>query len=121
MGSFKTALIIVMIMLASLFYVHSQVETTKLGYLVKKNQKRISTLIDENRVLMYNVTSLRSPALLGKNLTAKKADYYMPKQTIIVKANSSKPKDVMFAKSTNFRKGFLAIFEPKREAQAEER
>lgn len=121
MKPFKSIFCILGLTLLSLLYVHSEIEAVKLGYVVKNNQEKVTKLLDQNRSLMYNVASLRSPSSLERSLMAKRSDYYMPKQTILVKNLESKPKNTVLVKSTIFKKGLFNFFEPKDIAQAEEK
>lgn len=121
MKSFRIIFLIALITFISLGYVHSEIEIIKLGYTVKSNHIKLSKLIDQNRILMYNVSSLKSPSYLEKALIAKNTDYYLPTQTIIVKEKQNKPKGSMLAGSKFFKNRLANLFEPKKAAQAEEK
>jgi len=55
----------------ALLHVFLQTEITKLGYIVKKNEDKCQDLIDNNRVLKYNVYALESPNTLDKYVLLK--------------------------------------------------
>ena len=45
-------------------YVKEQVEAVKLSYSLRDKEKRLSDLIDHNRILLYNNISLKAPQYL---------------------------------------------------------
>jgi hypothetical protein len=55
----------------ALLHVFLQTEITKLGYETKKNEDKCQELIDNNRVLKYNVYALESPNTLDKYVLLK--------------------------------------------------
>lgn len=61
----------VFVTLMCLFYVHQRVELIKLSYSIKDKQKSLTQLLDQNRFLVYNMNTLKSPANLEKILIAK--------------------------------------------------
>lgn len=50
----------------ALLHVFLQTEITKLGYRVKQNEDKCQGVIDNNRVLKYNIYALESPNTLDK-------------------------------------------------------
>ena len=81
MKSFRIIFLIALITFISLGYVHSEIEIIKLGYTVKSNHVKLTKLIDQNRILMYNVSSLKSPSYLEKALIAYNKSVELCKET----------------------------------------
>ena len=52
-------------------YVHQQIEAVKMGYALQKNRAYLSSLVDQNSKLMYNLSKLESPKNLLKSLGDK--------------------------------------------------
>lgn len=52
-------------------YVHQRVEIVKVGYSLQKNRAYLSSLVDRNSKLMYNLSRLESPKNLLKSLGDK--------------------------------------------------
>lgn len=119
MKTFKPIVVIILITLLSLLYVHTEIEIIKIGYKVKHSETKISKLLDRNRILMYNVATLRTPASLEKSLFAKKADYYMPKEVIVVKEIDTNNRTLL-VKSSEPKKSIFSFLEPKKTAEAQE-
>ena len=65
--------------LASLSYVHLEVETVKIGYQIRKLQERKMQALDRGRSLKYNIASLKSPSTLEKKLQLKNIQLEAPK------------------------------------------
>ncbi len=51
-----------------------QTEIIKLGYQVKKNEDKTQEIVDNNRILKYNIYSLESPYSLDKHVLLKNSD-----------------------------------------------
>ena len=52
-------------------YVHQQIEAITLGYSLQKNRAYLSSLVDQNSKLMYNLSKLESPKNLLRSLGDK--------------------------------------------------
>lgn len=52
-------------------YVHQQIEIVKVGYSLQKDRAYLSSLVDQNSKLMYNLSRLESPKNLLKSLGDK--------------------------------------------------
>lgn len=51
--------------------VHAKICLIRLGYDVESLQRRRDEILDQNRVLQYNVLTLRSPVILGERLAQR--------------------------------------------------
>ncbi|MDD5292229.1 MAG: hypothetical protein PHY46_03505 [Candidatus Omnitrophica bacterium] len=61
----------IFIVIFALIHVFLQTEITKLGYQAKQNEDRCQGLVDNNRVLKYNIYALESPNTLDKYVLLK--------------------------------------------------
>ncbi|MDD3088405.1 MAG: hypothetical protein PHT95_00470 [Candidatus Omnitrophica bacterium] len=52
-------------------YVHQQIEIYKTGYSIQQNKNYLSSLVDDNSKLMYNLSKLESPRNLLRSLDGK--------------------------------------------------
>lgn len=74
-----------------LLYSHQQFLMIRANYTIKKYETQLSQLLDHNKKLMYNVTTLESPANLEAKLDANGIDYDMPRRWAVVKRFKSIP------------------------------
>ncbi len=56
-------------------YVHQRVEIVKTGYIIQKNRKYLSCLVDRNTNLMYNLSKLESPRYLLASLKGEEIKF----------------------------------------------
>lgn len=75
----------------SLLYTHQQFLFIKTNYNVIKCRNREAQLLDRNKKLMYNVTTLESPAALESKLSANGSDYDMPSEWAVKRRGKSTP------------------------------
>ena len=75
----------------SLLYTHQQFLLIKTNYNVIKCKNRVSQLLDHNKKLMYNVTTLESPASLELKLSANGIDYDMPRRWAVKRREKVAP------------------------------
>ena len=61
--------------LISFGYVYQRVEIIKTGYMLQKNRKHLSYLIDQNSKLMYNLSKLESPGYLLASLDGVEIEF----------------------------------------------
>lgn len=89
----KFSIFLVIITSIALLYVHQQVQLLRISYEINKSEKKISGLLDQNKILIYNVTRLKSPVYLDNKFLSAKKDYAIPKQWQVVEvaAKSSVP------------------------------
>ena len=125
----RSVLPIVIFTVASLMYVHQQVELVKLSYLMEKKEKRLNEALDRREQLSYNIKNLEAPSRLESALLAKNIDITFPKKGNVV--NMTRPyviakRGISDIRSGGLEKrfnifGFLDFLTPKAEAhQAEE-
>lgn len=118
----KFLFISVCVTIICLFYVHQRVELIKLSYNIKDNQKNLTHLLDQNRYLMYNVNTLKSPANLEKILVSKNIKLESPAKweeiklakAVVVPAKHNVPSN-LFIKT---RQALFAFFSFKSVAEA---
>ncbi|MFH1791593.1 MAG: hypothetical protein ABH885_06400 [Candidatus Omnitrophota bacterium] len=55
-------------------YAHQNIETTRLGYDVSRNELALERFIDQHRQLVYNLNRLESPTGLSERLSAEKIE-----------------------------------------------
>lgn len=67
----KTVIFIFIIIFFAFLHVLLQTETIKIGYRVKHNEDILQELLENNRVLHYNIYALESPYRLDRYLSKK--------------------------------------------------
>jgi len=70
--------IAVLITAVALGYVHQQIELLRINYTINRNEDNLSVLLDQNSVLMYNVSGFQAPVYLEEELRAKKVSLEIP-------------------------------------------
>ncbi len=82
----------IIITLVALIYVNQKVALIRLSYDIKEKERLHSELLDRNKILLYNVKYLESPARLEKVLLAKNLKWEIPpkERVILVSATSRK-------------------------------
>ncbi|MFH1779340.1 MAG: hypothetical protein ABH847_04835 [Candidatus Omnitrophota bacterium] len=80
------------ITLVALMYVNQNVASIRLSYDIKEKERLHSELLDRNKILLYNVKYLESPARLEKVLLAQNLKLEVPpkERVILVSATSRK-------------------------------
>lgn len=83
----------------ALIYVSQQTALVRLSYEIKDREKSYSELLDRNKILLYNVRQLESPARLEQALLAKNMKLEVPsrERVILVSAGPEKPNNVKAA------------------------
>jgi len=83
----------------ALVYVSQQTALVHLSYDLKQREKSYSELLDRNKILLYNVRQLESPARLERALLAKNLKLEVPsrERVILVSAGPEKPNNVKTA------------------------
>jgi len=84
MKIYKFSVCLILVTLLALLYVHQQVQLVKVSYGIEFNERKITTLLDQNKALMYNIAKLKSPAGLQKKLLASKKEFSIPQQWKVV-------------------------------------
>ena len=75
----------------SLLYTHQQFLIIRANYNIKNYETRVSQLLDHNKKLMYNITTLESPASLEVKLSTNGIDYDMPRRWAVQGEEKSIP------------------------------
>lgn len=117
---------VIVLTVASLIYVHQQVELVKLSYSIEKKEKVFNEMLDRNDQLSYNIKNLESPSRLESVLISKNIKITFPKKGHVLKM----AKPVIIYRAQDIRSvglerkvnifGFLDFFTPRAEAQARE-
>jgi cell division protein FtsL len=83
----------------ALIYVSQQTALVRLSYDIKYKEKSYSELLDRNKILLYNVRQLESPARLEQALLAKKMKLEIPskERVILVSAGVERSSNVKTA------------------------
>ena len=95
----KALTTIVMVTFVAVMYVNQQVLVYQMGLKVKQNNDAYTKLVDHNKILVYNVLNLRSPAALERKLLAKEVELSMPSKWQVVKIGHSPKKIVLESKN----------------------
>ena len=75
----------------ALLYTHQQFLLISANYNIISSERELSHLLDRNKELVYNVTTLESPANLEAKLSATGMDYDMPVRWSVVRRLKSEP------------------------------
>ncbi len=127
MRALKILPVIIVITLASLLYVHQQVELIKLSYAIETKEKGVVLLLDRKEKLVYNLDNITSPARLERTLLARniKVEYPRREQVIGVAARSGlhHKKEITLARVSRrgIANGVMGLIGTGPEAQAKER
>ena len=122
----KSLIPVIIFTMASLVYVHQQVELVKMSYYIEKKEKALNEILDRNDQLSYNIKNLESPSRLERVLVSKNINITFPRKGNVLKM--AKPVIVYRAQDIRHvgleRKvnifGFLDFFVSRAEAQAKE-
>lgn len=74
--------------MAALIYVSQQTALVRLSYDIKNKEKSYSELLDRNKILLYNVRQLESPARLEKVLLARNIKLEVPSREHVILASA---------------------------------
>jgi len=100
MRTSKVILLISIFFLFAFLQVYIQTETIKLGYKTKQNEDNLEELVDNNRVLRYNISTLESPAHLDKHILNNDSDLKIVNPVQILSLNNNrKPKVLALSKT----------------------
>ncbi len=81
----RSVLPIAIFTVASLMYVHQQVELVKLSYTIEKKERRLNEVLDRREQLSYNIKNLEAPSRLESVLLAKNIEITFPRKGNVVK------------------------------------
>ncbi len=102
-------------------YVKEQVEAVKLSYSLRDKEKRLSDLIDHNRILLYNNISLKSPQYLTGMIEQNELKLSFPDTAAVAKVRVKRGQPAQLAKSTasSWKTRLLDVFVPKAQAASD--
>ncbi len=81
----KYLTMLILLTLISLTYTHQQFLLIKANYTIKSYETRLSQLLDQHKKLMYNVSTLESPATLEVRLKDEGIKYGIPREWAVAK------------------------------------
>jgi hypothetical protein len=88
MSTYKFLATTVIVTMIALLYVSQQTALVHLSYDIKAKDKMYSDLLDRNKILLYNVRQLESPARLERTLLAKQMKLEVPSRERVILASS---------------------------------
>ncbi|MCK4994220.1 MAG: hypothetical protein KAS13_04140 [Candidatus Omnitrophica bacterium] len=102
-------------------YVKQQIEVVKLSYSLRDKEKRLSDLIDHNRVLLYNNTSLKAPQYLAGMIEQNELKLCFTDAASVAKVRVKRGQPTQLAKSTvsSWKTRLLDVFVPKAQAASD--
>lgn len=111
---------VTLVTVISLFLVHQEIQIIKYSYEVRENQQRLDDLLDQNRVLKYNVIVLKAPFNLENRLQANDIKLVLPERWQVVRVASSgiEREKQVYDESLPLVYNFFKFFTLGREAQA---
>lgn len=105
----KFLLLTAIIVIVALGYIHQQVEIVKVSYKINRHEQVLTQLVDQNKILRYNVSYLKAAPHLEKRLMARQVKLSMPKAQSVVQLAEVKPNPV-YAKFSKTRDAFIGLF-----------
>ena len=84
MRALKVLSVIIVITLASVLYVHQQVELVKLSYAIETREKGVVLLLDRKEKLVYNLDNILSPSRLERTLLTKNIKMEYPRREQVI-------------------------------------
>lgn len=112
----KFLIITIIVTMVSLLYVHQQFALVKLSYDMDIKEKKFNQLLDQNKILAYNVFKLKSPL----NLSRYNNNFKIASSNQIISANPklvSRRNNIILAKRSGF--NVFGILTLKRQAEAQ--
>ena len=102
-------------------YVKQQVEVMKLSYSLRHSEKRLSDLIDDNRVLLYNNTSLKAPEYLTAMIEQNELKLCFLDAAAVAKVRVKRGQPAQLAKSdvSSWKTRLFDVFVPKAQAASD--
>ena len=115
----KFLLTLIFVTTLSICYVHQQIELVKHSYEVRSNQQKLNDLLDQTRILQYNVIALETPVNLEKRLEANDVNLIQPQrgQVVHIAGRNTREDELREKKSGVY--SFFKSLTLGREAQAE--
>lgn len=102
-------------------YVKQQVEVVKLSYSLRNKEKRLCEMIDHNRVLLYNNTSLKAPEYLTGMIEQNELKLCFLDTAAVAKVRVKRGQPTQLARSTasSWKTRLLDVFVPKAQAASD--
>ncbi len=99
-------------------YVSQQTAIVKLSYELRIRENRFNEIIDHNRVLVYNNSSLKAPRYLAGKLEQNSRQLCLPDMDSVAKVKLVRRLDVQPVKSSfnRLKQNLLDVFIPKAQA-----
>lgn len=107
LGKFLIVTSIIVIM--SLGYIHQQVELVKVSYQINRHEQVLAQLVDQNKILGYNVSYLKAAPHLEKRLIARQVKLSMPQTQAVVHLAEVRPSPVYITLSKT-KDAFIGLF-----------
>ena len=63
-------------------YVHLQIQSVKVGYMIQKSEQKLADLFDEERLIQYSIAKLKAPQILTCRLSDSKM-YFCDKSRVV--------------------------------------
>ncbi len=115
----KFLITLVFVTTFSVCYVHQQIELVKHSYELRSNQQKLECLLDQTRILQYNVIALKAPVNLEKRLEANDVDLVQPQRGQVVRIAGRNTGEDELRKEKSGVYSFFKSLTLGREAQAE--
>lgn len=109
---------VLLVAIALLVYVRQRVELMKTGYEIQKNEIVYLELLDQNRILDYNVNVLKSPSSLERFLKATNKDYKSASKDDIVRLSGAQDIEGADADVWHIGRNLASVFNLKSQAEA---
>ncbi len=93
----------------ALGYIHQQVELVKISYQINRQEQLTTQLVDQNKILGYNVKYLKSASHLENRLIARQVKLTMPHAQQVVQLVQVKPNPV-YATIAKTKDAFIGLF-----------
>lgn len=121
MGLKNIAILAVISTCVCLGYVKQQVEVVKLSYSLRDKEKRLCDLIDHNRILLYNNTSLKTPQYLTGMIEQNELKLCFPDTATVAQVRVKRAQTAQLAKTTDsgWKTRLLDVFVPKAQAASD--
>ncbi len=102
-------------------YVKGQVEVVKLSYSLRHSENRLSDLIDQNRVLVYNNSSLKAPEYLAGMIEQNELKLCLLDTAAVAKVRVKRGQPDQLAKSniSSWKTRLFDAFVPKAQAASD--
>ena len=105
----KFLVMISTVVIVALGCIHQQAELVKVSYQINKHEQALVQLVDQNRILRYNVSYLKATPHLEKRLMARQVKLSMPYAQQVVQLVEVKPNSV-YATISKTKDAFIGLF-----------